>query len=133
MRKFKSGAVRSNAGGKISYFGFRHPLCEHSFGKYMLGHQLCEDGTLREPNNWWAGWSEDTSIKSMGRHVTDLECLEAGLFVYKVMIGEDEDTVVLPYAKKGKLPKNWRVVTKEECYNAIRFNSTSGLLKHLTN
>ena len=37
MRTFKGNATRdTNKGKKISYFGFRHPLVEHSFGKYML-------------------------------------------------------------------------------------------------
>lgn len=78
MREFESGAVRSNAGGKISYHGFRHPLCELSFGKYMLKHQKQEDGNLREPNNWWKGWDRKISLDSMVRHVEDLQAIHDG-------------------------------------------------------
>jgi len=98
----------------------------------MLGHQLCEDGSLREPDNWWKGWDEIESLRSLGRHVADLEGLQANLFVYKVKLDDGEDTVVMPF-KKDKLPSNWRQVDREECYNAIRFNATAGLLRHLNN
>jgi len=132
MRKFQSGAVRSSAKGKIDWLGARHPLVEKSFGEYMKRHTKTEDGGTRDFNNWWSGWKPEISIQSMLRHVQDLECLHAGLFVYKVKLEDGEDTVVMPF-KKDKLPSNWRQVDREECYNAIRFNATAGLLRHLNN
>ena len=99
MRKFKTGSIRDTNKGKISYYGFRHPLVEHSFGKYMLKHQKQADGQLRSPNNWWGGWSEDISIDSLIRHAEDLQAIHAGLYVYKVR-DNGEETVVLPYPYK---------------------------------
>ena len=129
MRVFKdSKAIRDTNEGKISYYGFRHPLCEHSFGQYMMKHQKCADGSMRQADNWWGGWSERVSIDSLTRHVADLECLEAGLFVYKERSVFGERTVVSVKPIKGKEKE---LVTKEEAYNAIRFNAMSGLLKHL--
>ncbi len=134
MRKFKKGSIRDTNKGKISYYGFRHPLVEHSFGKYMLKHQKQADGQLRSPNNWWGGWSEDISIDSLIRHAEDLQAIHAGLYVYKVR-DNGEETVVLPYPYKEifkkELPKNWNLVSKEDCYNAIKFNCNAGLLEHL--
>ncbi|MDA3802366.1 MAG: hypothetical protein PF488_00505 [Patescibacteria group bacterium] len=130
MRNFKTGAVRDTSNNKISYYGFRHPLVEHSYGKYMLRHREQADGKLRSPNNWWGGWSEDTSIDSLARHVADLECLHAGLFVYKVRTKDGEATEV--FTKKQPLKKGWTEVNKEESYNAIKFNCNSGLLRYLS-
>ncbi len=134
MRNFKTGATRDTNKGKISYYGFRHPLVEYSFGKYMLKHQKQADGNIRKPNNWWGGWSEDVSVDSLVRHAEDLQAIHAGLYVYKVR-DNGEETVVLhyPYEEvfKGKLPDNWELTTKEDCYNAIRFNCGSGILEHL--
>lgn len=130
MRKFEGTGIRDTDKGKIHYYGFNHPLCEHIFGKYMMFHQTCADGTMRKADNWWSVWSEEVSLDSLTRHVKDLECLQAGLYVYKVRDDDGEYTVVLP-ERKTKLKKNEKEVTKAECYCAIRFNAMAGLLKHL--
>ena len=132
MRKFKGNAVRDTNEGKISYFGFRHPLVEHSFGKYMLKHQTCADGSKREASNWWSGWSEDVSIDSLVRHVEDLQAIHAGLYVYKVRGFNGENTIVNDKPIK-ELEKFGARVTKEDCYNAARFNCGAGLLEYLKN
>ena len=36
MRTFKGNATRDTNKGKISYYGFRHPLVEHILTKAML-------------------------------------------------------------------------------------------------
>lgn len=138
MRKFSSGAVRSNAGGKIEYYGFRNPLCELSFGKYMLKHQVQEDGKLRSSSNWWGGWSKDVSLQSLVRHVEDLQAIHAGLTVIKVRNKKKEIETTyylqpneLPY-KSGK-DEECEVVSEEECVNAIKFNCNAYLLEHLKN
>lgn len=130
MRKFQGDAIRDTNEGKISYYGFRHPLVEHSFGKYMLKHQICADGSKREANNWWAGWSEDVSIDSLVRHVEDLQAIHSGMFVYKVRTKKGENTVVSHNPLKALEDF---IVSKEDCYNAIRFNCGSGLLEYLKN
>ncbi len=128
MRNFKSGATRSNNNGKISYMGFRHPLTEWSFGKYMLGHQVQEDGKLRTADNWWKGWDEEISIDSLVRHTEALQAIHAGLYVYQVKIDDKEITIM--NNKQLKELEKFRV-KKEDCYNAIRFNATAGLLEYL--
>jgi len=132
MREFKSGATRSNPDGKISYYGFRHPLVELSFGKYMLKHQVQEDGKIRESNNWWKGWDKKTSLDSLVRHVEDLQAIYSGFAVVKEFIGNKE---VTHYLQPNELPlytKNKAVaVSEEECVNAVKFNCNSYLLEHL--
>jgi hypothetical protein len=140
MRQFKTGSIRDTNQGKISYYGFRHPLVEHSFGKYMLKHQKQADGKLRSPNNWWGGWSEDISIDSLIRHAEDLQAIHAGYTVVKIRHNDEEITEYIKPVIKGDLtfssistPRGAIVteVTKEDCYNAIKFNCNAGLLEHL--
>lgn len=132
MRKFETGATRSNADGKISYYGFRHPLLELSFGKYMLKHQVQEDGNIREANNWWKGWDKKISLDSMVRHVEDLQAIYSGLIVVKEKIGKKE---VTHYLQLNELPlisnNECEIISEEECVNAVKFNCNSYLLEHL--
>ena len=44
MLRMKTGAVRSNAEGKIDYRGFISPLAAKRFGRYMMKHQTQADG-----------------------------------------------------------------------------------------
>jgi len=139
MRTTKTGGTRSNASKKISYLGFRHPLTEHSYGSYMLKHQVQEDGKIRQPDNWWKGLDPNDTIQSLVRHVTDLEALHSNLLVYKVRYKEkgevEEETVILPYTYekvfKKPLPKNWTKTTQEDAGNAAKFNINSYLLNLL--
>lgn len=133
MRQFNGEAVRDSDKGKIHYLGFRHPLVEHSFGQYMLRHQVCADGSIRKADNWWDGWSEQVSLDSMLRHVADLEALNAGYDVYKVRGKNGEKTI---YQKSGSILKTEKdeivqKVDEEETLNAIRFNCGSYLLEIL--
>lgn len=130
IRRFESGATRSSSDGKIEQYGFRHPLVEHSFGKYMKVHQVQENGERRTSNNWWCGWSEDISIQSLVRHVEDLQAIQAGLYVYKVKGFDGENTVVSIHPIE-ELEETGARVSKDDCYNAARFNCTAGLLEHL--
>lgn len=127
-REFKGGANRNSANGKVRYHGFRNPICEQSFSKYMEGHRYLEDGSIRDPNNWWKGWSKKVSMDSLSTHMTDLEALYGGLYVYKEIRGENEFTHYLEEKIKNQ-NKNWIEVTEEEALNAIRFNSMSYLLR----
>lgn len=52
MRTFNTGATRSSATNKNSYYGFRNPLVELSFANYMRKHTIQEDGKVRDANNW---------------------------------------------------------------------------------
>ena len=116
-----SGANRDTGKGKFDFYGFRHPLCEHSFGAYMHGHRLLPDGSFRDANNWWGGWDKEVSLKSMDRHCEDLKALHAGFRVFKERDGDAEHTHIL---QKDETPEpSWREVTEEESCNAIRFNA----------
>lgn len=129
MRRFSSGAQRDTGNGKFEYYGFRHPLCEHSFASFMHEHRLMPDGTFRDSNNWWAGWDKDISLKSLARHFEDLTALRAGFCVYKSRVAGSEHTYIL---KKGERPgADWRMVTEEETCNAIRFNADAYKLQLL--
>ena len=136
MRIFKSGAKRSQADGKFEIFGYRHPLIEHSFNKYMQKHQLCEDGSIRKGTNWWAGWEKEVSLQSMLRHAEDLTALHAGLVVYKIRSKAGERTVYIKEdgflkLEKGESLGDVEIVTTEDCLNAVKFNCNSFLLEHL--
>lgn len=126
MRKFKNGAIRDTAEGKLEYYGFRHPLIEQSFAEYMDRHRNLPDGSKRSSNNWWSGWSTDISLQSMVRHLEDLQALHAGLYAYEI---RDKKGVRRVYSFK-KL-KEGTEITKEECLNAIRFNAGAYLLELL--
>lgn len=130
MRKFQSGATRDSNDGKIAYYGFRHPLVEHSFGKYMLGHQIQADGKKREANNWWGTWDEKISIDSLVRHAEELQAIDAGYYVYRVRGFNGESSIIRETPDKNLEGFGARV-SKEDVYNAIRFNAGAGLLKLL--
>ena len=128
LRKFKGGAIRDTNKGKIEYIGFTDVLVEHSFGSYMLRHQTCSDGSLRQSDNWKSGWDKKISLDSMVRHVMDLRALHEGKHVYKVRIGDEERT---HYSRKPLKALEKDEIDIEETVNAIRFNCGSYLLEHL--
>jgi hypothetical protein len=122
IRTFESGATRDTANGKFEYLGFIHPLNDYSFAKYMDSHRLQPDGSVRDSNNWWKGFGKDTIIQSLVRHVEDLKLLHSGFFVYEMRENNIAKRIVKKY-KIDKLPDNWKIITIEDCCNAIRFNA----------
>jgi len=132
MREFNNGAIRSSAEGKIDWLGVRHPKVEASFGNYMRKHTQTEDGSQRAYNNWWGGWDEEISIQSLNRHVEDLNAIQAGQYVYKIKDFGGEHTFIYD-EPQIVLDKFGARVTKEDCYNAVRFNCGAGLLEYLKN
>ena len=140
LRVFPSGAVRSSNNGKIEWLGVRHPLVEKSFGDYMKKHTKTEDGSIRSFRNWHMGWSEEVSIQSLIRHAEDLQAIHEGYTVVKIRHNDEETTEYIKPVIKGDLtysslstPRGAIVteVTKEDCYNAIKFNCNAGLLEYL--
>lgn len=122
IRKLESGAVRDTDDGKFEYFGFMHPLNDYSFAKYMHEHRKMADGSLRDSDNWWAGFGLKVCIQSLARHMEDLKMIHAGFFVYEKREGNKAERLV--YKNKLKvIPKNVKEITIEECCNAIRFNA----------
>ena len=135
MRTFNKNndANRSDATGKFEFVGFRHPLVENSFGKYMNKHRIQEDGKLRKSNNWWGGWDKSVSIQSLVRHCEDLQAIYAGYDVCKIRDKNGEET---RYTKMGTVfnleeGQICEMVTEEDCLNAIKFNCNAYLLNIL--
>lgn len=122
IRKLESGAVRDTDNGKLEYYGFMHPLNDHSFAKFMHKNRFMADGSMRDSNNWWAGFGLDVCMQSLARHMEDLKLIHAGYFVYENRDGDKAERIVLKYKLKT-LPKNYTEITIEECCNAIRFNA----------
>lgn len=121
IRKLKGGAYRDIDDGKFEYFGFTHPIIEHSFAGYMHEHRLMTNGELRDSNNWWTGFGKDVCIQSLARHMKDLESLKAGYFVYERRENGKAERIIRKKPFKV-IQKNHKQITEEECCNAIRFN-----------
>lgn len=135
MRKFETGAIRDTGEGKYEYFGFRHPLIEQSFAKYMYEHSIMPDGSLRDANNWWKGWDKNISLQSMVRHLEDLQAIDAGLVVIEARY-KDGSVKKIYNTKPVELDKDvvsYKTINREECCNAIRFNAGAYLLDVMKN
>lgn len=69
VRQFSTRATRDDLSSKPDYEGYLSPLVIERFGRYMLGHQTCADGSQRASDNWQLGIPKDEYIKSLLRHV----------------------------------------------------------------
>lgn len=78
MRTFETGATRSPLVGKPSYLGYLSPLVLERYGRYMLAHQVQEDGQVREAGNWKKGMPRECYLDSALRHVMDWWLLHEG-------------------------------------------------------
>ena len=72
MRTFETGATRDEADCKPRYSGYLSPAVIQAYGRYMMRHQVCADGTFREPDNWKRGIPESAYLDSLVRHTVDL-------------------------------------------------------------
>jgi len=77
MRVFESGATR-NVEVDPDYHGFLSPLALHAYGEYMHRHRLQADGTLRDSDNWQKGIPNDAFVRSLVRHVHDIQLVFDG-------------------------------------------------------
>lgn len=128
IRTFESGAIRDSGNEKYDYYGFRHPLLEQYFAKYMHQHRKMADGSYRKADNWWAGWDKEVSLQSLVRHVEDLTALHAGYNVYEV---RDNEGVRKIYTNDKMEGEGITQINEVDCCCAIRFNSMAFLLEHL--
>ena len=71
LRTFESGAIRDTDRGKLDYEGFLSPVVLRRFAEYMNDHRTLPDGTLRDSDNWQAGFPPDVLMKSGFRHFMD--------------------------------------------------------------
>ena len=72
IRKFETGATRDTDEGKYDYEGFLSPLVIERYAKYMNGHRVQSDGSLRDSDNWQKGIPLNAYMKSKMRHDMDL-------------------------------------------------------------
>jgi len=95
MRVFESGATR-NMEVDPDYHGFLSPLALHAYGEYMHAHRLQADGTVRASDNWQLGMPDDSYVRSLVRHVHDVELIQDG---YEELARHDErdDNVLLAH------------------------------------
>ncbi len=77
MRVFDSGATR-NVEVDPDYHGFLSPLALHAYGEYMHRHRLQADGTMRDSDNWQKGIPNDAFVRSLVRHVHDVQLIHDG-------------------------------------------------------
>lgn len=130
IRTLESGAVRDTDNGKFEYLGFMHPLNDYSFAKYMHEHRKMADGSMRDSNNWWAGFGLNVCMQSLARHMEDLKLLHSGFFVYENREDGKAERIVMT-KPLDILPEHYKVITVEECCNAIRFNSDAYKLESI--
>gem|GEM_PF-1642730 len=72
MRKFDSGATRSDDFGRLDYEGFLSPLVLQRYAEYLNKHRVQADGGLRASDNWQKGIPIVVYMKSMWRHFMEL-------------------------------------------------------------
>jgi hypothetical protein len=72
IRTFDSGATRNSLDGKLQYSRFLDPEVFKVYCEYMQSHRIQLDGSMRDPDNWKKGISQDVYMDSLYRHVTNL-------------------------------------------------------------
>lgn len=73
IRTFSSGAVRDSNTDKLDYYGFTSALVTKRFGEYMHKNRQMQDGSVRDSDNWKAGFDPKDTIRSLCRHVEDVK------------------------------------------------------------
>lgn len=69
MRKFRGGATRDTAEGKLNYIKALSPVVLQRYVEYLSGHRKQPDGKMRDWDNWKNGIDKDTYIESLFRHL----------------------------------------------------------------
>ena len=72
IRVFRTGATRDADINKPDIFGFLSSLSVKRYSDYMHEHRKQPDGSLRASDNWKLGIPEIEYVRSMNRHVNDL-------------------------------------------------------------
>lgn len=73
IRTFDTGATRDTEVGKMDYVGFESALVSQRFAEYMDLNRKQPDGTVRGSANWKNGIPQDAYLRSLARHMKDLE------------------------------------------------------------
>jgi hypothetical protein len=72
IRKFETGATRSDDTDRYDPEGYLSPLAIERFSEYMLKHQYQADGSKRDSDNWQKGMPIESFMKGMWRHFLHL-------------------------------------------------------------
>lgn len=78
MRRFTSGATRTDDPNRLDIFGFVSARVLHRFAQYMHKHRFQADGTMRDSDNWQRGMPKLEYVRSLLRHVEDFKLLVRG-------------------------------------------------------
>ena len=70
MRHYKSGAFRNEDKGRIDPSGAQCPRCTQLFCEYIKRHR---GNPPRTDDNWQKGFDPKDTVKSLRRHVLDVE------------------------------------------------------------
>lgn len=103
MVDYATGAKRSSNDGRPNYSGYVSAWVTKFFGRYMLKHQTCADGSKREAHNWKYGQPLGRYMESLSRHYTELSELWDRITLYE-----------------GQTPENVRDF--EEALGGVLFN-----------
>lgn len=103
MVDYVTGAKRSEGEGRPNHAGYNSPWVTKFFGRYMLKHQVCADGSKREAHNWKLGQPIERYMASLSRHYLELQEMWDRIHLYE-----------------GSTPENLRDF--EEALGGVLFN-----------
>lgn len=78
VRRFSSGATRTDDPNRLDVWGFVSPEVAHRFSVYMHKHREQADGSMRDSDNWQKGMPKVEYAKSLVRHVYDFWLMSRG-------------------------------------------------------
>lgn len=73
MTHFETGATRNESTEKLDIEGFVSPVVIRRYAQFMHRNRKLPDGTLRNSDNWQLGIPTTAYVKSLTRHVNDLQ------------------------------------------------------------
>lgn len=105
IRKFETGATRSDETGRVDPEGFLSPLVIQRFCNYMNKHRLQPDGSIRGSDNWQKGMPKPTYMKGLWRHFLHAWTRHRGYKVHddKAAADIEEDLCAIIFNAQGYL------------------------------
>lgn len=105
MRRFDTGATRSDDSTRDDPEGYLSPLVIDRFCAYMTKHRIQQDGTVRASDNWQGGMPLTTYMKGLWRHVLHLWTRHRGWPVRDAQAAADmeEDLCAIIFNAQGYL------------------------------
>jgi len=105
VRKFGSGATRSQDETRDDPEGYLSPLVIDRFNRYMTKHRAQPDGTVRGSDNWQKGIPLDAYMKGAWRHFLHWWTRHRGFAVVDPAAGAsiEEDLCALLFNVQGYL------------------------------